>query len=122
MGSPCITALTIDRTIHAAASPSAIAAPTPSSTASSSDLACPGRGEVPQSRAETTRMDILETPRLILRHVEMRDLPGLLEIFSDPEAMRYYPSTKDEAGTRTWIERSLERYQRDGVGLWAVDI
>ncbi|WP_437785437.1 GNAT family N-acetyltransferase [Sorangium sp. So ce1097] len=67
-------------------------------------------------------MDILETPRLILRHMEMRDLPSMLEILSDPEAMRYYPSTRDEAGTRTWIERSLERYRRDGVGLWAVDI
>jgi len=35
--------------------------------------------------------------------------------------MRYYPSPFDRAGTRTWIDRQLERYERDGFGLLAVE-
>lgn len=35
----------------------------------------------------------LETERLILRRMSMAGLDDLMGIFSDPEAMRYYPST-----------------------------
>src|SRR5947209_3719763 len=67
-------------------------------------------------------MDILETNRLILRHTEMSDLENLLGILADPEAMRYYPSTKVEAEARKWIERTIERYERDGTALWTIDL
>jgi ribosomal-protein-alanine N-acetyltransferase len=81
-----------------------------------------GSGNTQVRGLRVLRMDILETKRLILRHTEMSDLENLLGILADPEAMRYYPSTKDEATARMWIERTLERYKNDGTALWTIDL
>jgi ribosomal-protein-alanine N-acetyltransferase len=62
---------------------------------------------------------VIETERIILRQLTMDDMDNLLEIFSDPEAMRYYPSTKNEEETIKWIEWNLKGYQEHGMGLWA---
>ena len=37
-------------------------------------------------------MWILETERLALRQLTMNDVDSMLPIFSDPEAMRFYPA------------------------------
>ncbi len=37
---------------------------------------------------------VLKTERLQLRSMNKNDMKNIMEIFSDPEAMRYYPSTK----------------------------
>jgi len=63
---------------------------------------------------------ILQTERLFLRHYTLDDVDGLLEIFSDPVAMKYYPSTKTIQQTENWIKWNLESYQSNGFGLWAV--
>lgn len=34
--------------------------------------------------------------------------------------MEHYPYTFDEVRVRNWISRNMERYQKDGFGLWAV--
>ncbi|MEH7884220.1 GNAT family N-acetyltransferase [Bacillus sp. JJ1609] len=64
---------------------------------------------------------ILSTERLILRKMNQHDANHLLEIFSDPEAMRYYPSTKNDNETREWINWTLNNYAKYGVGLWIVE-
>lgn len=64
---------------------------------------------------------ILTTERLILRKMNQDDASHLLKIFSDPEAMRYYPSTKNENETREWINWTLNNYAKYGVGLWIVE-
>ncbi|MFN8516781.1 MAG: GNAT family N-acetyltransferase [Thermomicrobiales bacterium] len=66
-------------------------------------------------------MTVLETPRLHLRQVTHDDTDNLLGIFSDPQAMRYYPSTKDRQQTAAWIEWNLRSYQEHGIGLWIVE-
>jgi len=43
-------------------------------------------------------------------------------VLSDPETMRYYPAPYDRAGVEQWIERNRQRYQDDGVGLWAMEL
>jgi RimJ/RimL family protein N-acetyltransferase len=58
------------------------------------------------------------TPRLTLRELDLEDAGNLLGIFSDPEAMRYYPATKSLEETRVWIRSNKERYQRYGFGIW----
>jgi ribosomal-protein-alanine N-acetyltransferase len=63
-------------------------------------------------------MQILETPRMVLRHMELADVDNLLGIFSDPIAMRYYPGTKDRSETEGWIKWTLQRYEQHGIGLW----
>lgn len=64
---------------------------------------------------------MLITERLILRKMNQEDASHLLQIFSDPEAMRSYPSTKNENETREWINWTLNNYAKYGVGLWIVE-
>ena len=54
---------------------------------------------------------LLETDRLRLRAYRFEDVDDLLAMFSDPEHMRFYPSTLDRAGTEAWVARQLERYE-----------
>ena len=63
---------------------------------------------------------ILETERLSLREITTDDFDDLLEIWSDPEAMRLFPRTLDDQAMREWIERNQKRYEQHGHGLWAV--
>ncbi|MFZ3262635.1 MAG: GNAT family N-acetyltransferase [Terriglobales bacterium] len=65
-------------------------------------------------------MTILETPRLTLRELKFEDADALARILSDPETMRYYPVPYDRTGVEQWIARNRQRYQEDGVGLWAM--
>ena len=62
---------------------------------------------------------ILETERLILREYTRGDFDALYEILSDPVTMAHYPAPYDEAGTRRWINWSLDNYAQYGFGLWA---
>jgi RimJ/RimL family protein N-acetyltransferase len=63
----------------------------------------------------------LETERLVLRAMQAEDVDHLLRIFSDPVAMRHYPSLIDPAGTRAWIQRTRSNYRRYGFGFWVVE-
>ena len=63
---------------------------------------------------------VLETERLFLRKMNMGDYDALYKILADSDIMRHYPYTFDERRVRGWIERNMERYLRDGFGLWAV--
>lgn len=63
---------------------------------------------------------ILETARLVLREMNMDDYGALYEVLADPSIMQHYPYTFDEERVRGWIQRNMDRYERDGFGLWAV--
>jgi RimJ/RimL family protein N-acetyltransferase len=67
-------------------------------------------------------MIVLETDRLILRHVALSDLDSLASLFADPEVMRFSLGTQTREYTQRWIEGCLQDYQPDrwGFGLWAV--
>jgi ribosomal-protein-alanine N-acetyltransferase len=65
-------------------------------------------------------MQILETPRLILREYSPDDADALGLVLSDQETMRFYPAPYDRAGVEDWISRSLHRYAEHGHGLWAM--
>jgi ribosomal-protein-alanine N-acetyltransferase len=67
-------------------------------------------------------MKILQTSRLLLREFTPQDADALVSVLSDPETMRYYPAPYDRAGVEQWIERNRQRYQDDGVGLWAMEL
>jgi RimJ/RimL family protein N-acetyltransferase len=63
----------------------------------------------------------LETERLILRKPELGDLDGYLQIWSDPEVVRFLggrTQTPDEVPAG--IERMLKQWDRHGVGLFSV--
>ena len=63
---------------------------------------------------------VLETKRLLLREMNMEDYDALFRVLSDPENMRHYPYTYDGQHVKDWIERNMNRYRKDGFGLWAV--
>jgi [ribosomal protein S5]-alanine N-acetyltransferase len=65
-------------------------------------------------------MQILETPRLILREFISEDVEALARVLSDPETMRYYPAPYDRHGVEQWIVRNRARYAADGHGLWGL--
>jgi ribosomal-protein-alanine N-acetyltransferase len=66
-------------------------------------------------------MKILETKRLLLRHLEMRDLDNLFILYKDPEIRRYFPEgtlTYDE--TKEELEWFLDGHPKHPeLGLWA---
>ena len=70
-------------------------------------------------------MDVveLETPRLRLRPFarDLSDADALHEIQSDPEHMRFYPHPFSRDETRAWIEKALDRQDRLGFSLWAIE-
>ena len=63
---------------------------------------------------------ILETTRLLLREMTPNDFAALYAVLGDSDIAEHYPYTFDEARVKNWIVRNMERYQKDGFGLWAV--
>lgn len=63
---------------------------------------------------------VLETERLRLRHFAPGDIAALKAVLGDPIAMRWYPAPFNHDGVTAWIERNINRYQREGHGLWAM--
>ena len=66
-------------------------------------------------------MKILETKRLILRHMELGDLDNLFALYRDPEMRQYFPDgTLTHAETKEEIEWFLNGHPRHPeLGLWA---
>jgi RimJ/RimL family protein N-acetyltransferase len=63
---------------------------------------------------------VLESTRMVLREITMDDLDDLLQIWGDPEAMRYFPHILDRPAMQEWINLNLKRYDQYGHGIWAV--
>src|SRR5262249_47329187 len=63
---------------------------------------------------------ILETVRLRLREFTAADADALEAVLGDAVAMQHYPAAFSRNEVEEWIERNVERYQRDGYGLWAM--
>lgn len=63
---------------------------------------------------------VLHTRRLVLGELVPDDLDFVAAMLAHPEVNYYYDKqfTRDDA--RQWLERQLERYRRDGHGLWLV--
>ncbi|MCF6136347.1 GNAT family N-acetyltransferase [Pseudalkalibacillus berkeleyi] len=60
------------------------------------------------------------TDRLRLRPLRESDRDHLMEIFSDPIAMKYYERTKSIQEAQDWIAWNHRNYHVYKVGLWAV--
>ena len=64
---------------------------------------------------------ILETPRLILRHLVMDDLDELFALYQDPEIRRYFPDgVRNYEDTKEELEWHMHGHPRHPeLGLWA---
>lgn len=63
---------------------------------------------------------VVETQRLQLRQMTPADVPALLAVFGDAEAMRHYPAAFDEARMQAWVDWNMRSYEARGYGLWAL--
>lgn len=64
--------------------------------------------------------DFPASPRLTFRELTAGDLDFVAGMLGHPEVMRYYPKVRTREESMAWIERQLDRYARDGHGLWLV--
>ena len=64
---------------------------------------------------------LLETPRLLLRHLEMNDVQALYSLYQDPEIRRYFPegvlSYEDTKEELEWFMNGHPHHPE--LGLWA---
>jgi RimJ/RimL family protein N-acetyltransferase len=63
---------------------------------------------------------ILETPRLILREMTPQDIDFIAMMMAHPEVNRFYERRFTREESEIWLDRQIERYRRDGTGLWLV--
>ena len=66
-------------------------------------------------------MNVIETPRLILRHLTLEDTEALAAIYADPVVMKFVAGIRSLAETKQTIEKIIKRYEKHGhrFGLWA---
>jgi RimJ/RimL family protein N-acetyltransferase len=64
---------------------------------------------------------ILQTTRLRLRELAPADLDFVAAMLAHPEVMRFYPKCYSREEAQAWLQRQLDRYARDGHGLWLVE-
>jgi len=65
-------------------------------------------------------MLILETPRLLLRHLTADDIDPLYKILSNPETMSFWPAPLTQIQCHQWIEGAQKSYKQHGFGRCAV--
>ncbi|HTE20324.1 MAG TPA: GNAT family N-acetyltransferase [Armatimonadota bacterium] len=64
-------------------------------------------------------MNVLETPRMLLRRLVPEDLDDLAALYADPEVMHFWPRPYSRDETRQELERMTAYYEEHGFGLWA---
>ena len=63
---------------------------------------------------------VLDTARLILRHMNQNDYKSLCKILQDEAVMYAYNGAFSNNEVQEWLDRQLLRYRDFGFGLWAV--
>lgn len=64
----------------------------------------------------------LRTARLELRRWRDGDRAPFAELNADPEVMRYFPRPLTAQESDAFVDRIEEGFERNGFGLWAVEI
>jgi RimJ/RimL family protein N-acetyltransferase len=63
---------------------------------------------------------ILDTARLTLREMTPDDIEFIAEMMAHPEVNFFYERRFSREESEIWLKRQIERYERDGTGLWLV--
>ena len=72
--------------------------------------------------AVTRRFDCIWTSRLLMRRWQDSDRAPFARLNGDPETMRFFPAPLDHAASDALIERIESRFDRQGYGLWALEV
>ncbi len=70
----------------------------------------------------TVRFDTLRTSRLLMRRWRDSDREPYAALNADPETMRFFPGTLDRTASDTMVDRFEELFEKQGYGLWALEI
>ena len=62
---------------------------------------------------------LFETSRLMFREMVQEDFADLAEMLKDPDVVAIYEQEFTSQDVQLWLDRQLERYRKDGCGLWA---
>jgi RimJ/RimL family protein N-acetyltransferase len=65
-------------------------------------------------------LKIIETNRLYVRELALKDTEELSKVLSDPESMQYYPEPFSKEKVEKWIRWNINNYKKYNHGLWAV--
>ena len=65
---------------------------------------------------------ILDTERLQFRLITLTDIDNLMQIFSDPIAMQYYPNVKDKDEAIKWIECIIDTQDKFNFSMMACEL
>ena len=63
---------------------------------------------------------IFQTQRLNARHLVIDDVNDLFGILSDKATMKFYPRPLSFEEVKNWVIRSINSYEENGYGLWAL--
>jgi RimJ/RimL family protein N-acetyltransferase len=69
-----------------------------------------------------SRLQAIETDRLLLRRWRDEDREPFAALNADPEVMRYFPSTLTEGESGAMVERIESGFAEHGFGLWALEV
>ncbi len=61
---------------------------------------------------------VLETEQLLLREMTLDDLNFVAVMMADADVTHFYGHRYSRTECEEWIGRQLDRYRRDGHGLW----
>ncbi len=64
--------------------------------------------------------EFLGTEPLYLREITQSDFEDLAEILQNPDVMYAYKHDFSDNDVQVWLNRQIERYKKNGFGLWAV--
>jgi RimJ/RimL family protein N-acetyltransferase len=70
----------------------------------------------------TARFDSIRTERLLMRRWRESDRGPFAAMNADPEVMRYFPETLNRAASDAYMDRIEALIQRQGFGLWALEL
>jgi RimJ/RimL family protein N-acetyltransferase len=83
-------------------------------------------GRIPRCRedlmTELARFDTIRTDRLLMRRWLESDRAPFAALNGEPETMRFFPSTLDRAASDAFADRIESLFEKQGYGLWALDI
>lgn len=51
-----------------------------------------------------------------------KDLEFAYSLFSDKNLMSHYPTTKSLEETKKWLQITIDRYEKDGYSVWAMEL
>ena len=65
---------------------------------------------------------IIETNRLRFRKLIPKDFHDLALLLQDEDVMYAYEGAFTDLEVRSWLEKQMSRYEKDGFGLWGVEL